>query len=127
VILLLNILWFVFGGVISGALWLLTALALAVTIVGLPWASAALRLAFFSFAPFGRTAIPRTGWHVGRGGLDIVLNLVWVVFAGWWLALHHVVIGCLQCLSIIGIPFGLQHFKLAAIALAPVGTEIVPA
>jgi uncharacterized membrane protein YccF (DUF307 family) len=125
--LVLNILWFIFGGFISGALWLLVALVLAVTIVGLPWAAAALRLAMFSFAPFGRRAIPRTGWHVGGGLADIVLNLVWVVLAGWWLALHHLILGCLQCLTLIGIPFGLQHFKLAAVSLAPVGTEIVAA
>lgn len=124
--LLLNVLWFIFGGFISGLLWLLTALVLAVTIIGLPWSAAAFRLAMFSFAPFGRTAIPRTGWHVGRGGLDIVLNVVWVLIAGWWLALHHLVLGLIQCITIIGIPFGVQHFKLAAISLAPVGTEIVP-
>jgi uncharacterized membrane protein YccF (DUF307 family) len=123
----LNGVWFIFGGFISALLWLLTAVVLAATIVGLPWAAAALRIAGFSLAPFGRTAISRTGWQGGGGVRDIVLNLVWVVFAGWWLALHHVVIGCLQCLTVIGIPFGLQHFKLAAISLAPVGTEIVPA
>ena len=112
--LLLNVLWFIFGGWISGLLWLLTALLLAVTIVGLP-----------AFAPFGRTAIPRTGLYVGRGGLDVVLNVVWVIFAGWWLALHHLVIGALLAVTLIGIPFALQHFKLAALSLAPVGTEIV--
>jgi uncharacterized membrane protein YccF (DUF307 family) len=125
--LLLNILWFIFGGFISGLLWLLVGAVLAVTIVGLPWSAAAFRLAGFSFAPFGRTAIPRTGWHVGGGTRDIILNLLWVIFAGWWLALHHLVLGVLQCLTLIGIPFGLQHFKLAALSLAPVGTEIVPA
>ena len=125
--LLLNVLWFVFGGWVSGLLWLLTAVVLAVTIVGLPWAAAAWRLGLFAFAPFGRRAIPRTGLYVGRGGLDVVLNIVWVVFAGWWLALHHLVIGVLQAVARIGIPFALQHFKLAALSLAPVGVEIVAA
>ncbi|WP_371811044.1 YccF domain-containing protein [Caulobacter sp. S45] len=101
--LLLNVLWFVFGGWVSGLLWLLTALVLAVTIVGLPWAAAAFRLGLFAFAPFGRTAIPRTGLYAGRGSLDVGLNLAWVVLAGWWLALHHLVIGALQALTIIGI------------------------
>ena len=125
--LILNVLWFMFGGFVSGLLWLLTAVVLAVTIVGLPWAAAAWRLGLYSFAPFGRTAIPRTGLYVGRGGLDVVLNVVWVVLAGWWLALHHLVLGALQCVTLIGIPFGVQHFKLAGLSLAPVGTEIVPA
>ena len=125
--LALNVLWFVFGGWISGLLWLLTAAVLAVSIVGLPWAAAAWRLGLFAFAPFGRVAIPRTGLYVGRGGVDLVLNIVWVVLAGWWLALHHVVIGVLQAVTVIGIPFALQHFKLAALSLAPVGAEIVDA
>ena len=125
--LLLNVLWFIFGGFISGLLWLLTAVVLAVTIVGLPWAAAALRLGLFAFAPFGRRAIPRTGLHVGRGGVDVLLNVAWVIFAGWWLALPHLILGALQFVTIIGIPFALQHFKLAALSLAPVGTEIVPA
>ncbi len=125
--LMLNVLWFIFGGWVSGLLWLLTALVLALPIVGLPWAAAALRLGVFAFAPFGRRAIPRTGLYVGRGGLDVVLNVIWVIFAGWWLALHHLLIGALQFVSVIGIPFAAQHFKLAALSLAPVGTEIVPA
>ena len=124
---LLNVLWFVLGGFISGLLWLLTAAVLAITVVGLPWAAGAWRLGLYSFAPFGRTAIPRTGLHVGRGGLDVVLNLVWVVLAGWWLALHHLVIGVLQAVTLIGIPFAVQHFKLAGLSLAPVGVEIAPA
>ena len=123
--LLLNVLWFIFGGWISGLLWLLTAVVLAVTVIGLPWAAAAWRLGLFAFAPFGRTAIARTGLHTGRGGLDVVLNVVWVLFAGWWLALHHLILGAVQCVTVVGIPFGLQHFKLAGLSLAPVGTEVV--
>jgi uncharacterized membrane protein YccF (DUF307 family) len=125
--LLLNALWFIFGGWISGLLWLLTAVVLAVTIIGLPWAAAAWRIGLYSFAPFGRVVIPRTGLHAGRGGVDLVLNVVWVVFAGWWLALHHLVIGALQFVSVIGIPFAVQHFKLAGLSLAPVGAEVVRA
>ena len=125
--LILNVLWFIFGGFVSGLLWLGTAVLLAVTIVGLPWAAAAWRLGLYSFAPFGRTAVPRTGLYAGRGGVDVVLNVVWVVLAGWWLALHHLILGALQFVTIIGIPFALQHFKLAGLSLAPVGTEIVPA
>ena len=64
---------------------------------------------------------------LGTGSLGFVLNLVWFLFAGWYIALAHVVIGAVQCVTIIGIPFGLQHFKLAGIALAPVGKTVVPA
>ncbi len=123
--MLLNVLWFIFGGWISGLLWLLTALVLAVTIVGLPWAASAFRLGVFASAPFGRTAVPRMGSYADRGGLDGVLNVVWVVLAGWWLALHHLVLGALQLVTLIGIPFAFQYFKLAALSLAPVGIEIV--
>ena len=126
--LILNVLWFIFGGFISGFLWLLAALILAVTIVGLPWSAAAFRIALFSFAPFGRHVVPRTalgGGDLGTGPVGCALNLVWVVLAGWWLALHHVVIALLQMVTIIGIPFGLQHLKLAQISLAPIGQTVV--
>ena len=129
--LLLNILWFVFGGFAAGLAWLLGAFVLAITIVGLPWAGAALRIAGFAFAPFGRLVVPRqylTGREdLGTGPLGFVLNIIWFLLAGWYIALGHVVIGAAQCVTIIGIPFGFQHFKLALIALAPIGREVVPA
>jgi uncharacterized membrane protein YccF (DUF307 family) len=128
--LLLNILWFIFGGFAAGFAWVFGGLLLAITIVGLPWAGAAFRIAGFTFAPFGRRVIDRqavTGREdLGTGGVGLVLNLVWLLFAGWYIALAHLVIGVAQCLTIIGIPFGLQHFKLAIIALAPVGKAVVP-
>ena len=127
--LVLNILWFVFGGFLAGLAWLLAALILAITIVGLPWVPSALRIASFSFAPFGRRIAAReveTGREdLGTGPTGILLNVLWVVFAGWWLALGHISIGLVQCASLIGIPFGWQHFKLALLALAPVGKTIV--
>ena len=127
--LILNILWFVLGGFVAGLAWLLAALLLAITIVGLPWALAALRIAFFTFAPFGKQVVPReviTGRDdLGTGSLGFLLNVVWFVLGGWYLAVIHVVHGVVLCVSIIGIPFGIQHFKLALIALAPVGKEVV--
>ncbi len=129
--LLLNVLWLIFGGFVSGIAWLLSAVLLAVTIVGLPWAMAAFRIGIFSFFPFGQKVVSResiTGREdIGTGPVGFLLNLVWLVLGGWYLALIHVVIGAGLCLTIIGIPFGLQHFKLAWIALAPVGKEVVPA
>jgi uncharacterized membrane protein YccF (DUF307 family) len=129
--LLLNILWFICGGFVAGLTWLLGAFLLAISIVGLPWAGAALRIAGFAFAPFGRIVVPRqhiTGRDdLGAGPVGFILNVVWFLLAGWYIALGHVMIGAAQCLTIIGIPFGFQHFKLALIALAPVGQEVVPA
>ena len=125
---LLNILWFVLGGFFSGLAWLLAALLLAITIIGLPWSAAAFRIAMFSFAPFGKQVVPRSrysGGDLASGPMGCLLNVIWFVLAGWWLALHHVIIGVAQCVTIIGIPFGIQHFKLAAISLAPVGTRVI--
>lgn len=127
--LILNILWFVLGGWLSGLAWIFAAVLLAITIVGLPWAQAALRIGIFSFFPFGKEVIPRrlvTGRDdLGTGDLGLLLNIVWFLLGGWYLALMHLAIGVVQCVTIIGIPFGIQHFKLAAIALAPVGKEVV--
>jgi uncharacterized membrane protein YccF (DUF307 family) len=127
--LVLNILWFIFGGFISGAAWLLAGVLLAITIVGLPWSAAAFRIGLFSFAPFGRRVVPRQTvsgrGDLGTGPLGFLMNVVWVLVAGWWLALHHLVLGVLQMVTIIGIPFGLQHFKLALISFAPVGQTVV--
>ena len=125
--LILNILWFVFGGWISFLAWLLAGCLLAITIVGLPWTAAALRLARSSCAPFGRQVLPKGVADGGprSGVLDAILNVIWFLLAGWWLALHHVVLALGLFVTIIGIPFGLQHLKLAVISLAPVGTSVV--
>jgi uncharacterized membrane protein YccF (DUF307 family) len=129
--LLLNILWFVFGGFAAGLAWFVGGVLLAITIVGLPWAAAAFRIGAFAFAPFGSRVVDRrmvTGRDdLGSGPLGLVLNVVWFIFAGWYIALAHVLIGAAQCVTIIGIPFGFQHFKLAVLALAPVGKSVVPA
>jgi uncharacterized membrane protein YccF (DUF307 family) len=118
--LLLNVLWFIFGGWISGTLWIVAGLIFAITIVGLPWTPAAFRIAGFSYAPFGKLVVPRD-----VGVTSGLLNILWVVFAGWWLALHHIVIAAVQAVTIIGIPFALQHVKLAGLSLAPVGVAVV--
>jgi uncharacterized membrane protein YccF (DUF307 family) len=128
--LLLNILWFIFGGFVAGLAWVVGGLLLAITIVGLPWAGAAFRIAGFTFAPFGRQIVDRralTGrGDLGTGDLGIILNVIWFLFAGWYIALAHVVLAVSLCVTIIGIPFGLQHLKLAVIALAPVGRAVIP-
>lgn len=127
--LLLNILWFVLGGFVSGLLWLLSGVLLAITIVGLPWAFAAFRIAGFSAWPFGRQVVSRD-LHTGRedlgtGPLGFVMNVVWFILGGWYLALSHLVMAFGLAITIIGIPFALQHVKLALISLAPVGKQVV--
>jgi len=127
--LLLNILWFIFGGWLSGLLWLLGGLVLALTIVGLPYTAAAWRIAGFAFWPFGKEIVSRdivTGQHdLGTGPLGFVLNVVWFIFAGWYIALSHVVAAFFEGITIIGLPFAFKDLQLAQIAFAPVGKIVV--
>jgi uncharacterized membrane protein YccF (DUF307 family) len=128
--LLLNVLWVVFGGLWMAAGWLLAALLLAITIVGIPWARAALTIAGYTFLPFGYEVVRRedvTGQpDIGTGPLGTIGNIIWLVLAGWWLALGHLVIAVGLALSIIGIPFAWAHLKLAGLALWPIGRAVVP-
>jgi uncharacterized membrane protein YccF (DUF307 family) len=111
--------------------WAIAALIMAITIVGLPWAWAALTIASYTLLPFGHTVIPRaavTGRDdIGSGPLGMIGNLIWLVLAGWWLALGHVVTALVLAITIIGIPFAWAHLKLARLALWPIGKMVVPA
>jgi uncharacterized membrane protein YccF (DUF307 family) len=128
---LLNLLWIVFGGLWMALAWVLAAAIMAITIVGLPWAWAALNIASYALLPFGRKAVSRaehTGRHdIGTGPFGLLGNIIWFVLAGWWLALGHLVTAVLLAVTIIGIPFAWAHLKLAGIALWPIGKVIVPA
>ena len=127
--LLLNILWFIFGGWLSGLLWLIGGLVLAVTIVGLPYSFAAWRIAGFAFWPFGKEIVSReivTGKSdLGTGPLGFVLNVIWFIFAGWYIALSHLVVAFFEAITIIGLPFAFKDLQLAQIAFAPVGKMVV--
>ena len=127
--LLLNILWFIFGGWLSGLLWLIGGAVLALTIVGLPYTAAAWRIAGFAFWPFGKEIVSReivTGEHdIGTGPLGLVLNIIWFVFAGWYIALSHILIAIPEAVSIIGLPFAFKDLQLAQIAFAPIGKMVV--
>ena len=129
--LLLNVLWFILGGWISGTLWLLAGVVLAITIIGLPWARAAFNIAAYTLLPFGQRAVSRdslSGQHdLGTGPLGLIGNLIWLVLAGWWLALGHLVTAVALAVTLVGIPFAWAHLKLAGIALWPIGKVIVPA
>ncbi|MGQ3113268.1 MAG: YccF domain-containing protein [Brevundimonas sp.] len=124
--LILNLLWLVFGGFVSGVAWLFGGLLLALTIVGLPWAFAAWRIAAYSFWPFGREIVWRDPdpADLGQGCLGVGMNVIWLVLAGWWIALAHLMIAVAEFVSIIGIPFALKDLELAKLALAPIGRTI---
>lgn len=124
-----NFLWFVLGGFVMGLAWWLAGLLAFVTIVGIPWGRACFVIGSFAFFPFGKEAVSRKSLtrrdDVGTGGLGVVGNVIWFVFAGVWLAIGHVLSAISCFVTIIGIPFGVQHLKLAGIALAPIGKTIV--
>jgi uncharacterized membrane protein YccF (DUF307 family) len=126
---ILNFLWFLLGGVVMGLAWWLIGAIAFLTIVGIPWARACFVIGEFSFFPFGREAISRselTGREdLGTGGLGFIGNVIWFLVAGLWLALGHCTAALASFATIIGIPFGIQHLKLAAISLAPIGQTIV--
>ncbi len=124
--LLGNILWFVFGGgIIAGLSWLLWGVVLALTVVGIPFAFAAFRIAGFAFWPFGRELVDARSVGEERIVGTGLMNLLWIVLAGIWLTIAHVISGVVLCLTLIGIPFGLAHFKLARVSFAPLGKRVV--
>ena len=129
--ILLNILWIVIGGAWMAFAWLIAAVIMAITIIGLPWARAAFNIAIYTLLPFGQKAVNRehvTGQHdIGTGPLGLIGNLIWLVLAGWWLALGHLVTAFVWAVTIVGLPFAWAHLKLAGIALWPIGKVIVPA
>ena len=115
--LLLNLLWIVFGGLWMALGWVVAAAVMAITIVGLPWARAAFNIAAYTLLPFGYKAVPRDEYlgreDVGTGPLGVIGNIVWLLLAGWWLALGHLVTAILLAVTIVGIPFAWAHLKLA--------------
>jgi len=124
-----NFLWFILGGVFMGLGWWLVGLLAFITVVGIPWGRACFVIGQFCFFPFGMEAISRKELHqkedFGTSGFGTLGNVIWFIFAGVWLAIGHVMSAVLCFLTIIGIPFGIQHLKLAGIALAPIGKCIV--
>ena len=124
-----NIIWFVCGGLVMGLAWWLAGLIAFVSIIGIPWGRACFVIGKLCFFPFGRVAVSRRDvtnrGDVGTGFLGLIGNVVWFVLFGLWLAIGHLVSALLCFITIIGIPFGLQHVKLAEIALAPIGKTIV--
>lgn len=122
--LLLNFLWFVLGGWALALQWFFGGLILAITVIGLPFVPGIWRIALFAAFPFGQQMVDAPKGF-GMAAFSGILNIIWLVFAGIWIAISHVLAGILLCITIIGIPFGIAHFKLAGAALMPVGKDII--
>jgi len=126
---ILNVLWLVFGGFVMGLGWWLIGIVMALSIVGLPFARSCFVFGGFCFWPFGREAIDRrelTGRpDLGTGTVGFLGNVIWFCVAGLWLAIGHLGSAVANFATIIGIPFGIQHVKLALCALAPIGKTVV--
>jgi uncharacterized membrane protein YccF (DUF307 family) len=119
---ILNVLWFIFGsGFLLGLAYGLAGIICFILIITIPFGVASFRLARYSLWPFGYTIIEKPG----AGLASALANIVWLIVAGWWLALVHIVTGIAQCITLIGIPFGIANFKLVPAALWPLGREIV--
>lgn len=125
--LLGNIIWFVFGGFVMGLAWWVGGVVIAITIIGIPFSVAAFRIGTLSFWPFGREVVDWPAMSETRTVLDLIGNVIWILLCGLWLALGHLIWALLLAITIIGIPFALQHVKLAKLSLMPFGKEIVVA
>ncbi|RSD30268.1 YccF domain-containing protein [Vibrio pectenicida] len=125
-----NIIWFVLGGVMMGLMWWFFGLLAFISIIGIPWGRACFVIGNFSFFPFGHEAVSRDELtnrkDIGTGSLGLIGNVIWFIFAGIWLAIGHIMSAVACFVTIIGIPFAIQHLKLAYISLAPIGKTIVP-
>ncbi|MEH0388758.1 YccF domain-containing protein [Vibrio mimicus] len=125
-----NIIWFLCGGIVMGLAWWLFGVLAFISIIGIPWGRACFVMGNFSFWPFGYEAISRDELtqrtDIGTSGFGVLGNIIWFVLAGFWLAVGHVLSAVACFITIIGIPFALQHLKLAVISLAPIGKTVVP-
>lgn len=116
-----NILWLIFGGFLSGLGYLLSGCLLCLTIIGIPFGLMAIRLGFATFAPFGKQVVER---HDANSLLRIIFNIIWLLLFGWPIATAHLVAALVLFVTIIGIPFGVQHLKLIPLALFPFGRDL---
>lgn len=116
-----NILWLIFGGFVAGCGYILGGLVLCLTIVGIPFGLAAIRIGFATFAPFGKTVVEGPN---ANSPLRVIFNLIWIVLFGWEIAVAHLAAAIVCAVSIIGIPFAVQHIKLIPLSLLPLGRDL---
>lgn len=116
-----NLIWLIFGGLITSIEYLVSSLLLMVTIIGIPFGLQTLKLALLALWPFGSTVTDNGN---SGGCLSIIMNILWIILGGFWICLTHLGFGILLCITIIGIPWGRQHFKMAGLALTPFGKNI---
>lgn len=118
----MNILWLLLGGIFTAVEYIASSLAMMITIIGIPFGLQTLKLSLLALCPFGKRieTTPEAG-----GCLSIIMNIIWILIGGIWISLTHLLLGIVLCITIIGIPFGRQHFKLAGLALSPFGKHIV--
>lgn len=117
-----NILWLILGGIITAVEYFISSLLLMVTIIGIPFGIQTLKLGILALWPFGKTTVQR---ERSSGCLYMLFNIIWIFIGGIWISLSHLIFGVILYITIIGIPFGNQHFKLASLALTPFGRDIV--
>ncbi|SDI52611.1 Uncharacterized membrane protein YccF, DUF307 family [Actinokineospora alba] len=120
--LILNLIWLVLCGFWMAIGYVIAGIICCVLIITIPFGLASFRIANYALWPFGRTIEPR----VDAGAPSVIGNIIWIVFAGWWLAIGHIVTGIALCLTIIGIPLGIANFKMIPVSLVPLGARIVP-
>lgn len=119
---LMNLLWLLLGGIVTALEYLISSVLMMITIVGIPFGMQTMKMASLALWPFGKEV--RSGER-SSGCLYVLMNILWILLGGIWICLSHLLFGAVLCITIIGIPFGLQHFKLAALALSPFGKDIV--
>ena len=116
-----NIIWFVFGGVLIFLEYIVSGLLMCVTIIGIPFGVQCFKLSLLGLTPFGTSV---TEGEAGSGCLNVLMNIIWILIGGIWISLTHLILGILFGITIVGIPFAKQHFKLASLALTPFGKKI---
>jgi uncharacterized membrane protein YccF (DUF307 family) len=114
-----NIIWLLFGGIVASIVWALAGTILCITIIGIPFGLQCFKISGFVLWPFGKSI--EVG-DFGAGGL--IFNIIWLIVFGWEFAITHLIIGAIFCITIVGIPFGIQHFKFAKLGLIPFGAKI---
>ena len=114
-----NILWFLFGGLIGGLAWTLAGCIWCITIIGIPFGLQCFKFASLAFFPFGKDVV------YGGGSISFLANIIWLIFFGWEMALGHLALGAVWCITIVGIPVGMQCFKMAKLSLMPFGADVI--